>query len=61
MSKALGKIKITEDRIYTTQNGVTETWTKIGGDESKFIIYEGLRWKLLKSKEVEVEEEEEVD
>lgn len=52
MSKIVGKIKITEDRIVTTKNNIIETWTRWGnGDNDKFIVYDGNRYKLLKSKE----------
>lgn len=58
MTKILGKIKISEDRIVTTKNGLTETWTRWGnGDENVFIVYQGNRYKLLKSKETEIVEE----
>lgn len=54
MSKIVGRIKITEDRITTTKNNLVETWTRWGnGDDKKFIVYNGNRYKLLKSKETE--------
>ncbi len=62
MSEIVGKIKITEDRIITTKNNIIETWTRWGnGDEGRFIIYNGDRYKLLKSKETEVVLDEEED
>lgn len=64
MTKILGKIKITDERIITTKDNIVETWTRWGnGDEYKFIVYNGDRYKLLKSKETEViiTEEEEDD
>lgn len=60
MSNVVGTIKIGEDRIITTKNNSIDTWTRFGnGDDSIFIIYNGNRYKLLKSKETEVEEIEE--
>jgi len=62
MSNVVGTIKIGEDRIITTKNNSINTWTRFGnGDDSRFIIYNGNRYKLLKSKETEVEEIEEED
>lgn len=62
MSNVVGTIKIGEDRIITTKNNSIDTWTRFGnGDDSIFIIYNGNRYKLLKSKETEVEEIEEED
>jgi hypothetical protein len=62
MSNIVGTIKIGEDRIITTKNNSIDTWTRFGnGDDSRFIIYNGNRYKLLKSKETEVEEIEEED
>jgi hypothetical protein len=56
MSKIVGKIKITEDRIITTKNNIVETWTRWGnGHEGIFIVYKNNRYKLLKSKETDVE------
>lgn len=58
MTKIIGKIRINEDRIVTTKNGIIETWTRWGnGDENHFIVYNGDRYKLLKSKETEIIEE----
>lgn len=54
----VGKIKISTDKIITTKNGVVETWVRIGGDENKFIVYNSQRYKLSKSKEQEVDQEE---
>ena len=62
MSNVVGTIKIREDRIITTKNNSIDTWTRFGNDDdSRFIIYNGNRYKLLKSKETEVEEIEEED
>ena len=59
MSNVVGTIKIGEDRIITTKNNSIDTWTRFGnGGDSKFIIYNGNRYKLLKSKETEVSEVE---
>ena len=63
MSNIVGTIKIGEDRIITSKNNSIDTWTRFGnGDDSRFIIYNGNKYKLLKSKETEVEEiEEDID
>jgi len=62
MSNVVGTIKIGEDRIITSKNNSIDTWTRFGnGDDGKFIIYNGNKYKLLKSKETEVEEIEEED
>jgi hypothetical protein len=62
MSNIVGTIKIGEDRIITSKNNSIDTWTRFGnGDDNKFIIYNGNKYKLLKSKETEVEEIEEED
>jgi hypothetical protein len=62
MSNIVGTIKIGEDRIITSKNNSIDTWTRFGnGDDGKFIIYNGNKYKLLKSKETEVEEIEEED
>jgi hypothetical protein len=63
MSNIVGTIKIGEDRIITSKNNSIDTWTRFGnGDDGKFIIYNGNKYKLLKSKETEVEEiEEDID
>jgi hypothetical protein len=62
MSNIVGTIKIGEDRIITSKNNSIDTWTRFGnGDDSRFIIYNGNKYKLLKSKETEVEEIEEED
>ena len=51
MSNVVGTIKIGEDRIITTKGNSVDTWTRFGnGDEGKFIVYNGVRYKLLKSK-----------
>lgn len=62
MSTVVGTIKITEDRIITKKGNVIETWTRWGnGDEGRFIVYNGDRYKLLKTKETElvIEDDEE--
>lgn len=62
MSTVVGTIKITEDRIITTKGNLIETWTRWGnGDEGRFIIYKGDRYKLLKSKETELVIDDEED
>lgn len=52
MSDIVGKIKFFEDKIVTTKGSLVEVWTKFLGDESKFIVYNGDRYKLQKSKDV---------
>lgn len=61
MAKIVGKIKITEDRVVTTKSGLVETWSKFSGDENCFIVYQGNRYKLLRSKETEIESDNFVD
>ena len=54
MSDVVGTIKINEERIITKKDGIEEVWTRWGnGDESRFIVYGGNRYKLLKTKEKE--------
>ena len=56
MSNVVRTIKIEEDRIITKGNSI-DTWTRFGnGDECKFIVYNNIRYKLLKSEENESEE-----
>lgn len=59
----MGKIKIYEDKIITKKSDLIQTWTRFGnGDEGNFIVYKGIRYKLLKSKEVKpVVEEDNLD
>lgn len=54
----MGKIKFFSDKIITTKNGVVETWVKVGGDENKFIVYQQQRFKLSKSKGVDLDQVE---
>lgn len=62
MNTVVGTIKITEDRIVTTKGNIIETWTRWGnGDEGRFIVYKGDRYKLLKTKETEPIDEDEDD
>jgi hypothetical protein len=62
MNTVVGTIKITEDRIITTKGNIIETWTRWGnGDEGRFIVYKGDRYKLLKTKETEPIDEDEDD
>lgn len=62
MSDIAGKIKILEDQIITTKKELVQTWTMIGnGDENNFIVYDGNRYKLLKTKEIQIESEDESD
>lgn len=52
MGEILGKIQILEDKIITTKENIVETWAKYAGDETKFIVYKNIRYKLLKVKEI---------
>lgn len=52
MSEILGKIKISEDKIITTKENIIETWSRNAGDDTKFIVYKNIRYKLLKVKEL---------
>jgi hypothetical protein len=59
----IGSIKICEDRIITTKDNSIDIWTRFGnGDDSRFIIYNGNRYKLLKSKDSElIQDDDEID
>ena len=48
MSEILGTIKITDDKIITKKEKISETWSRWSGDDSIFIVYDGIRYKLLK-------------
>jgi hypothetical protein len=62
MSDIVGKIKITEEQIITTKRGLIQTWTRWGnGDENNFIVYNNIRYKLVKTKEVDIIEDESED
>ena len=49
MSEVLGTIKILDDRIITKKDGLVETWSRWSGDENSFIVYDGVRYRLMKS------------
>ena len=49
----IGTIKILEDKIITTKEGITEVWGRWSGDNNNFISYQGSTYKLIRSKEVE--------
>ena len=50
MSEILGTIKILDGKIITKKEGVTETWSRwLTGDESTFIVYDGITYRLVKS------------
>lgn len=51
MSEILGTIKITDDRIITKKGDVIENWSRWSGDDSIFIVYDGIRYKLLKQED----------
>lgn len=58
MTDIVGRIKITEDQIITIKKEQIQTWTRWGnGDENNFIVYNGCRYKLLKTKEVQKDDE----
>ena len=38
MSEILGTIKVLEGRIITTKNGISEIWSRGGGDPSNYIL-----------------------
>lgn len=50
MSEILGTIKFLEERIITNKNGVTETWSRGGGDPNHYIIHNGITYRLLNGK-----------
>ena len=43
MSEILGTIKITDDRIITKKGDLVETWSRWSGDDTIFIVYDGIR------------------
>ncbi len=49
MSEVLGTIKILDGKIITKKEGVIETWSRWTGDENSFIVYDDIRYKLMKS------------
>ena len=51
MTEEMPTIKFLEDKIITTKDGVVEVWSRWNGDESKFIVYQGIRYKLSRTKE----------
>lgn len=42
----MGTIKINDDKIITKKDGITEIWSKYSGDTHKFIVYNGVVFKL---------------
>jgi hypothetical protein len=48
MDEILGTIRITDDRIITKKCELVETWSRWSGDDTIFIVYDGIRYKLLK-------------
>jgi len=55
MGSNLGTIKIMEGRVITKKNGVTEIWSRGGGDPNNYIICKGITYRLLNGKDSEVE------
>jgi len=50
MSEVLGTIKILDGKIITKKEGLVEIWSRWGnGDENSFIVYDGIRYRLMKS------------
>lgn len=50
MSEILGTIKILDGRIITKKGSVVETWSRWGiGDDTQFIVYDGITYRLVKS------------
>ena len=47
MGEILGTIRITDDRIITKKGELVETWSRWSGDDTIFIVYDGIRYKLL--------------
>lgn len=49
MTETLGIIKFVDlDRIITTKDGVTQTWSRFAGNSNHFIVWSGVVYKLLK-------------
>lgn len=60
MSDIVGKIKISEEQIITIKKDSVQTWIRYGnGDETNFIVYRGNRYKLVKTKEIQIDDDEE--
>ncbi len=60
MSDIVGKIKISEEQIITIKKDSVQTWIRYGnGDETNFIVYKGNRYKLVKTKEIQIDDDEE--
>jgi hypothetical protein len=53
MEEELGIIKITEGRIITKKNDITEIWSRGGGDPNIYIVYNGISYRLMNGKESE--------
>lgn len=59
MSDIVGKIKISEEQIITIKKDSVQTWIRYGnGDETNFIVYKGNRYKLVKTKEIQIDDDE---
>lgn len=48
----MGTIKFFEDKIITINGGIMEIWTRWVGDDGIFIVFNGIRWKLSKTREI---------
>ena len=53
MDEELVIIKITEGRIITKKNDITEIWSRGGGDPNIYIVYNGISYRLMNGKESE--------
>lgn len=42
----MGKIKITDDKIIIKKDGITEIWCKYYGDPYKYMVYNGIVFRL---------------
>ncbi len=49
MSDNMGTIKFVDsDRIITKKDGLTQIWSRFSGDSSRYIVWSGFIYKLLK-------------
>lgn len=45
----MGTIKFVDfDRIVTKKDGNTQIWSRLSGDSSKYIVYNGFIYKLMR-------------
>jgi hypothetical protein len=50
MSEEIGTIRFLEGKIITKKEGVTQVWTKNGGDPNSFIVWNDTIWRLHSTK-----------